>query len=179
MDNVILMPGQFLSTLSLRRATAADEKAAVEAEFLSTLSLRRATQRSRSLLCVQDFYPRSPCGERPVVAVLRHDLTLISIHALLAESDPGPGGAGLATGYFYPRSPCGERRSGSTNGGQTRTNFYPRSPCGERRTFAAPSYMSREISIHALLAESDIAPSCPAVGERSFLSTLSLRRATV
>ena len=35
-------------------------------EFLSTLSLRRATSMRTSLFCgCFDFYPRSPCGERP------------------------------------------------------------------------------------------------------------------
>ena len=57
--------------------------------FLSTLSLRRATPQPPSLLIVElNFYPRSPCGERlfsfSLVSVLSH----ISIHALLAESDP-------------------------------------------------------------------------------------------
>ena len=101
---------QFLSTLSLRRATAVSpfsykslrisihallaesdnsaRDAVSNAIFLSTLSLRRATfALPRSVRSLPYFYPRSPCGERPVVAVLRHDLALISIHALLAESD--------------------------------------------------------------------------------------------
>ena len=57
--------------------------------FLSTLSLRRATR--RGVLCYLDnidFYPRSPCGERlrPMEVPQYH--ILISIHALLAESDP-------------------------------------------------------------------------------------------
>ena len=34
-----------------------------------------------------DFYPRSPCGERPAFDVLAVSALLISIHALLAESD--------------------------------------------------------------------------------------------
>ena len=34
-----------------------------------------------------DFYPRSPCGERPMLAVSIAAHTIISIHALLAESD--------------------------------------------------------------------------------------------
>ena len=34
-----------------------------------------------------DFYPRSPCGERLVVTVVFYRRP-ISIHALLAESDP-------------------------------------------------------------------------------------------
>ena len=78
------------------------------------------------------FYPRSPCGERRKITITVDDGTLISIHALLAESDPpvrdviqwegiflstlslrrATVAPLLATGgprYFYPRSPCGER----------------------------------------------------------------------
>ena len=36
-----------------------------------------------------DFYPRSPCGERPWQRGSRVTYVEISIHALLAESDPG------------------------------------------------------------------------------------------
>ena len=124
-------------------------------EFLSTLSLRRATLRvTSSTRSHPNFYPRSPCGERPVqiVVVVVHALFLstlslrratarrasrqqpagISIHALLAESDSARPEirrpcaisihALLAESdlfclsffvkidyYFYPRSPCGER----------------------------------------------------------------------
>ena len=35
-----------------------------------------------------DFYPRSPCGERPHHALVFRFFAVISIHALLAESDP-------------------------------------------------------------------------------------------
>ena len=56
--------------------------------FLSTLSLRRATVNGDVLSsCFVNFYPRSPCGERrpnPVSIVIA---IIISIHALLAESD--------------------------------------------------------------------------------------------
>ena len=79
---------QFLSTLSLRRATRAEPPTAGPAaisihallaesdvkricfnaqipEFLSTLSLRRATRPApRGRRGHADFYPRSPCGER-------------------------------------------------------------------------------------------------------------------
>ena len=103
---------KFLSTLSLRRATLDDDLlTAIATLFLSTLSLRRATapldvKQQRPA----DFYPRSPCGERPVfcrfagaiIGVFLSTLSLrratvgqkrlrqklaISIHALLAESD--------------------------------------------------------------------------------------------
>ena len=57
-------------------------------------------------------------------------------------------------------------------------HFYPRSPCGERRN---PSNKLKEhvnISIHALLAESDVVDTLKFAGSVLFLSTLSLRRAT-
>ena len=56
-------------------------------KFLSTLSLRRATTCycSGSLIC--NFYPRSPCGERPSKLAQTSLIEYISIHALLAESD--------------------------------------------------------------------------------------------
>ena len=79
---------RFLSTLSLRRATRGEIHANSQQEFLSTLSLRRATVNGDVLSsCFVNFYPRSPCGERrpnPVSIVIA---IIISIHALLAESD--------------------------------------------------------------------------------------------
>ena len=58
--------------------------------FLSTLSLRRATHDGRvNLFGFQHFYPRSPCGERPLGGRAPQPPQGISIHALLAESDPG------------------------------------------------------------------------------------------
>ena len=41
------------------------------------------------IYAVGDFYPRSPCGERPEAPVLEALSKDISIHALLAESDGG------------------------------------------------------------------------------------------
>ena len=79
---------------------------------------------------------------------------------------------------FYPRSPCGERRNGcqADPAGQ---HFYPRSPCGERPQRARTPAWNFRISIHALLAESDgLVGGCDNV-HYSFLSTLSLRRATL
>ena len=104
--------------------------------------------------------------------------------------------------YFYPRSPCGERPIPGKQARQLHANFYPRSPCGERLPEKSESLTTYFISIHALLAESDcnrvrLSPLGPKYfyprspcGERQqgkvckalanrFLSTLSLRRATV
>ena len=58
-------------------------------------------------------------------------------------------------------------------------NFYPRSPCGERRAYSLPSSTISTISIHALLAESDDADRAALCERCIFLSTLSLRRATL
>ena len=101
---------------------------------------------------------------------------------------------------FYPRSPCGERRY-SLRYSASRWHFYPRSPCGERLGFCDLEPIRNAISIHALLAESDfekfegviatkisihalLAESDTVVYNivlmpREFLSTLSLRRATL
>ena len=125
----------------------------------------------------------------------------ISIHALLAESDDAVLCEGLPVSYFYPRSPCGERRDALPRFRRLLPDFYPRSPCGERQQGAADggidwSFLStlslrratcgglaldvgHEISIHALLAESDMSSSTNLHGRPRFLSTLSLRRATV
>ena len=63
-------------------------KWASSAKFLSTLSLRRATFSARSGFCrPRYFYPRSPCGERRVHYDNYNLHCVISIHALLAESD--------------------------------------------------------------------------------------------
>ena len=162
--------------------------------FLSTLSLRRATPRicfrcssvSISIhapdrpagLRTIDFYPRSPCGERlgdsgtsragetflstlslrrATVSAVYADLAdRISIHALLAESDSAISAILSAAAYFYPRSPCGERRGVFWPEHRAAQNFYPRSPCGER----PQSYITDTYNL-------------------LFLSTLSLRRATL
>ena len=60
------------------------------------------------------------------------DITIISIHALLAESDSNFMDDFQRLQHFYPRSPCGERQK-YLRKLYKRLNFYPRSPCGERR----------------------------------------------
>ena len=102
-------------------------------QFLSTLSLRRAT--------IPDREPAAGY--------------LISIHALLAESDPTRWAPTCRISNFYPRSPCGERPPLPTAKSSILFYFYPRSPCGERPIRPAALWCSECISIHALLAESD------------------------
>ena len=124
----------FLSTLSLRRATMFLGQLSISSPFLSTLSLRRATLTPVFMPPKwQNFYPRSPCGERlAVVSPISRKM------------------------YFYPRSPCGERRCYSFRHTASSWHFYPRSPCGERQLRVLPFAAPTQISIHALLAESDL-----------------------
>ena len=123
------------------------------------------------------FYPRSPCGERRIVTGCFFLLFDISIHALLAESDGYLNMDYIMGLNFYPRSPCGERQNEAA-AFYNAYDFYPRSPCGERLAEYGITPYLQCISIHALLAESD--PSCTThlSNRSSFLSTLSLRRAT-
>ena len=176
--------------------------AEIDLAFLSTLSLRRATHAPNRRLCrcnisihallaesdnikvvavhnTDNFYPRSPCGERLMVVLLCHHINkFLSTLSLRRATQPR---VNHGTGYFY---------------------FYPRSPCGERHIGVTTSQQMIEISIHALLAESDCVvlgqqmynadfyprspcgerPAINALGAQIktiFLSTLSLRRATM
>ena len=125
-----------------------------------------------------NFYPRSPCGERLWPGLLARPFFIISIHALLAESDFTSVVSSTGTMDFYPRSPCGERPR-RCRAASSAAYFYPRSPCGERLGCLKLLVTLIPISIHALLAESDC--ECWMVLNHllRFLSTLSLRRATV
>ena len=59
------------------------------------------------------------------------------------------------------------------------SDFYPRSPCGERHKAGNIVNAAIRISIHALLAESDLMEHLDCKHTKGFLSTLSLRRATM
>ena len=80
--------------------------------------------------------------------------------------------------YFYPRSPCGERRQSSAKSTPAKEYFYPRSPCGERRgisskTAEIANFYPRSPCGERLLAAHWV------LSTQIFLSTLSLRRATI
>ena len=193
----------FLSTLSLRRATRiksiinglmvhfyprspcgerpdADGKDADDSGISIHALLAESDHGLHSVFTeVDHFYPRSPCGERLLHAGHHRVILAISIHALLAESDKG--GLDAYCEYITFLSTLSLRRATSNLIPQCShcTYFYPRSPCGERP--AIRQQMSREdkISIHALLAESDSASVNTTECDLEFLSTLSLRRATV
>ena len=129
----------------------------VNRRFLSTLSLRRATVSYQHVSSdFRDFYPRSPCGERHNTRTYR-----IYCPAFLSTLSLRRATRNIAYGErqknnFYPRSPCGERPCSRHVNKPKSEHFYPRSPCGERL-------------VHALILANAVL----------FLSTLSLRRATL
>ena len=108
-----------------------------------------------TLLPVDNFYPRSPCGERPrrLATVDKAQVFLSTLSLRRATSLPY--NQLLYSKYFYPRSPCGERPIPAVYPGRY-LYFYPRSPCGERRVACCIICDRPNISIHALLAESDL-----------------------
>ena len=133
------------------------QQAVNDMKFLSTLSLRRATG---GYGCAYLYL-------------------IISIHALLAESDLPVFLSGFWAYLFL--STLSLRRATHCIWILCRQHpdFYPRSPCGERRGSSSKSTRCLRISIHALLAESDAwCMSRKTPVQAAFLSTLSLRRAT-
>ena len=146
---------KFLSTLSLRRATMPgtpnssaccnfyprspcgerrnDEAAAAVGGYFYPRSPCGERRNDEAAAAVGGyFYPRSPCGERRANRRISDGENVISIHALLAESDQHPAGPAPLHRQFL--STLSLRRATAS----TRTR-PPR----------------RDISIHALLAESD------------------------
>ena len=101
----------------------------------------------------------------------------ISIHALLAESDLFPQRGSADGGHFYPRSPCGERPGWSGSAAAPRY-FYPRSPCGERHCASVLYKLNSDFYPRSPCGERP-APALVIYVQGGFLSTLSLRRATI
>ena len=168
----------FLSTLSLRRATAADHAQDIlTAHFYprSPCGERHHGHGLQKQVLAISIHALLAESDTPARILSR--LSLISIHALLAESDNKISTISITREDFYPRSPCGERqvwvclvgfaflflstlslrRATSTSDKLFMPShyFYPRSPCGERPHPVGILVRIVEISIHALLAESD------------------------
>ena len=150
----------------------------MELLFLSTLSLRRATSSIDDLEpSTTHFYPRSPCGERLWANFSGFYWWVISIHALLAESDHPKMSDRPHNTNFYPRSPCGERPSTRIDTGNNIGDFYPRSPCGERRPPSVTPTAGRNFYPRSPCGERRTMTTTICTVSK-FLSTLSLRRAT-
>ena len=163
----------------MRRATGHWQEHRKRSLFLSTLSLRRATNRRpiffrqksisiHALLAESDakpaiglqlilhFYPRSPCGERPMLIVWLIYSTPISIHALLAESDIGKLCTKCILALFL--STLSLRRATISDRRYDAKSEFLSTLSLRRATKRFQSFGGgKNISIHALLAESDSA----------------------
>ena len=134
MRSIWIWSAEFLSTLSLRRATFfANVKNVWDHVFLSTLSLRRATtMRPWMQAALTYFYPRSPCGERrPDNFVRGGHFRFLSTLSLRRATGIVPIRYGFGATFL---STLSLRRA---------TRLCQRQP------------RAQAISIHALLAESD------------------------
>ena len=169
----------FLSTLSLRRATRRPiffeqtgeisihallaesdlwvlRKVPILGIFLSTLSLRRATiQLEFNSLESKHFYPRSPCGERLFRQNYECFEWIISIHALLAESDRVTSSTVIVILRISIHALLAESDELFPKRFSNALKFL--STLSLRRATRRPIFFGQaeEISIHALLAESD------------------------
>ena len=124
---------RFLSTLSLRRATASVGILKRHSRIsIHALLAESDPPRVASLFGRCYFYPRSPCGERRRPATVhtwrKVFLSTLSLRRATYGKDYRP---------------------------DIRKDFYPRSPCGERHDIPKAHGRAAAISIHALLAESD------------------------
>ena len=160
---------EFLSTLSLRRATTRKSTTGQTLIFLSTLSLRRATffgcnYPFKLLISIHALLAESDgfCDLEPIK-------NPISIHALLAESDPMTSETVWVITVFLSTLSLRRATIGQMAIQAIHKYFYPRSPCGERRSPKGSVHDFKLISIHALLAESDLETLA-----RAFLSHISI-----
>ena len=170
---------QFLSTLSLRRATCIPAAYVLHSMYFyprSPCGERLKKPLNQRQACLH-FYPRSPCGER------RHFISedvsysiFLSTLSLRRATHPVTVLVCIIED-FYPRSPCGERldercKFNWNNG----ISIHALLAESDQDKFSIPP--AKKISIHALLAESDVQLGCKSFLNSIFLSTLSLRRAT-
>ena len=148
--------------------------------FLSTLSLRRATRPNYfKSLWIRNFYPRSPCGERPWAVFLSCNYPLISIHALLAESDAKALPNSQAKPHISIHALLAESDLSRASRLAPVISISIHALLAESDPGRAPLSRVIGISIHALLAESDRTNLDKFHKDLTFLSTLSLRRATI
>ena len=148
-----------------------------------------------------NFYPRSPCGERPTpIGIMWGSILFLSTLSLrratpvillgnnpkiflstlsLRRATAAGNKAGAESFKFLSTLSLRRATEYWVGGYGTANNFYPRSPCGERLPSVLHSFRPHQISIHALLAESDLFQNQIFFHHSLFLSTLSLRRATL
>ena len=163
-------PGQFLSTLSLRRATRRLPRASCSGlNFYPRSPCGERHGLSRIRPALQHFYPRSPCGERHRSATGYFTNPRFLSTLSLRRATFVRGILRLLHRDFYPRSPCGERLlSGCLFNG--RAKFLSTLSLRRATGIQSGAQQATAISIHALLAESD----APEIGFVAFGQSISI-----
>ena len=104
-----------------------------------------------------NFYPRSPCGERLVVNKQRPRSYIFLSTLSLRRATFGKNKNAAESQKFLSTLSLRRATLPDLRLHSAATHFYPRSPCGERQRAVAHVALCGYISIHALLAESDTA----------------------
>ena len=149
---------KFLSTLSLRRATVKVCADLIQQrKFLSTLSLRRATRLPGGQSLPSPISIHALLAESDDLQVHRAALVIIFLSTLSLRRATGFPAGNLCPVRFLSTLSLRRATAGCSHPCRYNGNFYPRSPCGERQQADKKLQNDIDISIHALLAESD----CP------------------
>ena len=146
----------FLSTLSLRRATLFFGRDASKPR-ISIHALLAESDKSviNGIMERDNFYPRSPCGERHQPNTGSNESSkFLSTLSLRRATIVGVCKSNPATADFYPRSPCGERRVHYDNY-NLHCVISIHALLAESDPSVLHNFQPLQISIHALLAESD------------------------
>ena len=147
-------------TISIHALLAESDGTVLEVGFIYYISIHALLAESDSPPSItptasRNFYPRSPCGERPV-----------------------PTRALRVTSNFYPRSPCGERLVHALK--LANAMLFLSTLSLRRATFKNHIFFRHHSLFLSTLSlrRATIVSSAGTMG-KSFLSTLSLRRATI
>ncbi len=150
---------QLIGNISIHALLAESDRRYIPAppaqsKFLSTLSLRRATKICKYVARRNVISIHALLAESDIYCHLSGASYSISIHALLAESDGPWSTLPIGMANFYPRSPCGERLV--VDGHRVHITRFLSTLSLRRATIILRYSVSLSVfSIHALLAESD------------------------
>ena len=112
------------------------------------------------------FYPRPPCGGRQGDYIGQQGKTGFLSTSPLRGTTVTPWQDFCGRLHFYPRPPCGGRRCRTHRPEAPCPDFYPRPPCGGRLKRKKKTISVISISIHVPLAGDDCI--CPCAAGRGF-----------
>ena len=151
--------GADVAVISIHALLAESDNADIAAELYCSISIHALlaesdTQKFKSIDDITiSIHALLAESDEEHLQLVKSDV--ISIHALLAESDAAESPKKAVTSDFYPRSPCGERLY-YYNRADGKLKFLSTLSLRRATQQTAPIIWVQGISIHALLAESDV-----------------------